>query len=56
MKISNIVLENNVFLAPMAGVTDISFRGLCKEMGAELFALKWLVQRHCTMGVKIQKN
>ena len=34
MKISNIVLENNVFLAPMAGVTDISFRGLCKEMGA----------------------
>lgn len=33
MKISNITLDNNVFLAPMAGVTDISFRGLCKEMG-----------------------
>lgn len=36
MKIGNIQLENNVFLAPMAGVTDISFRGLCKEMGCGL--------------------
>ncbi|MBS4535699.1 tRNA dihydrouridine synthase DusB [Clostridium sp. D2Q-14] len=31
MKIGNITLENNVFLAPMAGVTDLSFRLLCKE-------------------------
>ena len=36
MEIGNIQLENNVFLAPMAGVTDISFRGLCKEMGCGL--------------------
>lgn len=36
MKISNLVFNNNVFLAPMAGVTDISFRGLCKEMGCGL--------------------
>lgn len=36
MQISNITLENNVFLAPMAGVTDIAFRGLCKEMGCGL--------------------
>lgn len=36
MKIGNLVFENNVFLAPMAGVTDISFRGLCKEMGCGL--------------------
>ena len=33
MKIGNLVFEKNIFLAPMAGVTDISFRGLCKEMG-----------------------
>ena len=33
MKIGNLTFNNNVFLAPMAGVTDISFRGLCKEMG-----------------------
>lgn len=36
MKIGNVTFENNVFLAPMAGVTDISFRGLCKEMGCGL--------------------
>ncbi|MCR4945070.1 MAG: tRNA dihydrouridine synthase DusB [Clostridium sp.] len=36
MKIGNLVFDNNVFLAPMAGVTDISFRGLCKEMGCGL--------------------
>ncbi|WP_459479853.1 tRNA dihydrouridine synthase DusB [Clostridium saccharoperbutylacetonicum] len=36
MKIGNLTFDNNVFLAPMAGVTDISFRGLCKEMGCGL--------------------
>ena len=36
MKIRNLEFKNNVFLAPMAGVTDISFRGLCKEMGCGL--------------------
>ena len=36
MKIGNLNFNNSVFLAPMAGVTDISFRGLCKEMGCEL--------------------
>lgn len=36
MKIGNLTFENNIFLAPMAGVTDISFRGLCKEMGCGL--------------------
>jgi len=36
VKIGSLKFENAVFLAPMAGVTDISFRGLCKEMGCEL--------------------
>lgn len=36
MKIGNIEIENNVFLAPLAGVTDIVFRSLCKEMGCGL--------------------
>lgn len=36
MKISNLKFENNVFLAPLAGVTDIAFRGLCKEKGCGL--------------------
>ncbi len=33
MQIGNVKLENNVFLAPMAGVTDKPFRILCKEQG-----------------------
>ncbi len=36
MKIGKLKLENNVFLAPMAGVTDLPFRLLCKEMGCGL--------------------
>jgi tRNA-dihydrouridine synthase B len=36
VKIANLSFDNNVFLAPMAGVTDIAFRGLCKEMGCGL--------------------
>ena len=36
MKIRNLTFDKSVFLAPMAGVTDISFRGLCKEMGCGL--------------------
>lgn len=36
MKIGHLELENNVFLAPMAGVTDLPFRILCKEMGCGL--------------------
>jgi tRNA-dihydrouridine synthase B len=31
MKIGNVELQNNVFLAPMAGITDMPFRILCKE-------------------------
>lgn len=33
MKIADIEFKNNVFLAPMAGVTDIAFREICAEMG-----------------------
>lgn len=33
MQIGNVTIENNIFLAPMAGVTDLPFRLLCREMG-----------------------
>ena len=33
MKIGNLTFSNNVFLAPMAGVTDLPFRILCTDMG-----------------------
>lgn len=36
MKIGDVVLKNNVFLSPMAGVTDKPFRIICQEMGAGL--------------------
>jgi tRNA-dihydrouridine synthase B len=34
MKIGSYQLENNLVLAPMAGVTDRPFRQLCKQLGA----------------------
>lgn len=33
MKIGNVSFDNNIFLAPMAGVTDLPFRRMCKEFG-----------------------
>lgn len=36
LRIGNVTLENNVILAPMAGVTDLPFRLLCKEQGVGL--------------------
>lgn len=35
-KFGNINLKNNVFLAPMAGVTDLAFRRVCHEYGCAL--------------------
>ena len=34
LAVGNVVLENNVILAPMAGVTDLPFRLLCRKAGA----------------------
>lgn len=36
MKIGNVELKNNIIVAPMAGVTNTSYRKICKEMGAGL--------------------
>lgn len=33
LKIGNVELDNNVLLAPMAGVTDLSYRKICKKYG-----------------------
>ncbi|NLM03601.1 MAG: tRNA dihydrouridine synthase DusB [Clostridiales bacterium] len=33
MEIGNVTIENNVFLAPMAGITDLPFRLICSQMG-----------------------
>src|SRR4030066_379733 len=34
MRIGHYKLKNNLFLAPMAGVTDRPFRMLCRQLGA----------------------
>lgn len=36
LKIGNLEIEHNIALAPMAGVTDLPFRLLCKEQGCGL--------------------
>lgn len=36
LQIGNVTLENSYVLGPMAGVTDLPFRLLCKEQGAGL--------------------
>ena len=36
LKIGNVTIENNIILAPMAGITDKAFRKVCKEYGAGL--------------------
>ena len=39
-KIGNVLMENPFVLAPMAGVTDLPFRRLCKEQGAGLICME----------------
>lgn len=40
LKIGNVELNNNLILAPMAGVTDLPFRLLCREQGAGLLCME----------------
>ncbi|HIZ12807.1 MAG TPA: tRNA dihydrouridine synthase DusB [Candidatus Mediterraneibacter stercorigallinarum] len=40
LKIGNVELKNRYILGPMAGVTDLPFRLLCKEQGAGLLCME----------------
>ncbi len=40
LQIGNVILDNNVILAPMAGVTALPFRVLCREQGAGLVCME----------------
>lgn len=33
LRVGDVLLENNLFLGPMAGVTDLAFRKVCRECG-----------------------
>ena len=45
MKIGNITIETPIFLAPMAGVTDIAFRRVCRNAGAGLTTTEMVSSR-----------
>lgn len=52
LTIGNVELKNNVILAPMAGVTDLPFRVLCKEQGAGLLYMEMVSAKAIYYGSK----
>lgn len=61
MKIGNIEVNNPLFLAPMAGVTDWAFRTVCAELGAgvtvtEMVSSRALVYRDKKTAKLLRKN
>jgi tRNA-dihydrouridine synthase B len=52
MEIGDVILENSVFLAPMAGVTDLPFRLICKEMGCGMVYTEMISSRGLYYGDK----
>ena len=36
IKIGNVEINNNVYFEPMAGITDVPYRSICKEFGVGL--------------------
>ena len=60
-KIGNINIEGGLCLGPMAGVSDLPFRRLCKEMGASLLVTEMVSAKaiyfmnillHCSFSVR----
>lgn len=56
MRIGNIELKNKLVLAPMAGITDLPFRLLCKEMGADLVFTEMVSAKGIYYGDENTKN
>lgn len=52
MKIKDVEFENNVFLAPMAGIADRAFRELCMNYGAGYTVSEMVSSKGLTMGDK----
>lgn len=52
LKIKNVNIKNNVFLAPMAGYTDVAFRAMCKSYGAGLTFTEMVSAKAICMGNK----
>lgn len=56
MKIKDIEFENNIFLAPMAGIADKAFRELCINYGAGYTVTEMVSSKGLTMGDKKSKE
>ena len=52
IEIKNVKIKNNVFLAPMAGYTDVGFRTLCSKLGAGLTYTEMVSAKALSMGSK----
>ena len=52
MRIGPYKLKNNLFLAPMAGVTDRPFRALCRRLGAGMAASEMVASNSLLWGSK----
>lgn len=52
LKIGNVCLDNPVILAPMAGVSDLPFRLLCKEQGAGMVCTEMISAKAILYGNK----
>lgn len=56
MKIKDVEFENNIFLAPMAGIADRAFRELCINYGAGYTVTEMVSSKGLTMGDKKSKE
>lgn len=52
MKIGNLTVEGNVWLAPMAGVTDLAYRKMCKSFGCPLMVTEMVSAKALSYGNK----
>lgn len=52
MQIGSVVLQNNLILAPMAGVSDLPFRLLCRKQGAGLVCMEMVSAKAILYGNK----
>lgn len=56
LTIGNVTLDNNLILAPMAGVTDLPFRLLCKEQGVGLVCMEMISAKALSFNNKNTKE
>lgn len=52
MKIGNVEIKGNLFLAPMAGVTDVGFRKVCRDFGAAITTTEMISAKGLIYGDK----